>query len=159
MVTRREFHQLILAASLAAVMPARAAAAETGVLDERTRLVLVANAKAITGFSALRGYYEDYYRHQALNRAGHLFVYRLYARMTDRIASETGAATFLACTDAERLAAIAKIRALPRAAQLFEGPIFQETLAVFEKTDAWLQLGYESWPGTPRGHDIYQRPI
>ena len=37
--------------------------------------------------------------------------------------------------------------------------IFMETLAVFAATDAWLSLGYETWPGTPRGLETYrQRP-
>ena len=31
-------------------------------------------------------------------------------------------------------------------------------LALFVRTDGWVLLGYETWPGTPRGLDLYTRP-
>jgi hypothetical protein len=39
----------------------------------------------------------------------------------------------------------------------FEDVFFQETLAIFLRTDAWLQLGYSSWEGSARRLDSYRR--
>ena len=119
----------------------------------------MASAEAVTGIRPLQGHYEAYYRHQALYRAGYLFRYRQYAEMAERAAAQSGHAPFQALDIPARVAIIDEIRALPRVGPLFEIPIFQETLAVFERTDAWLQLGYVSWPGSPRGLDQYRRPF
>ena len=162
MITRRDVHHLILAAGAAACVPNAAAAApayDKEPLDAYTRSVLMASAEAVTGIRPLRGYYDAYYQHQSLHRSGYCFLYREYARVADRIASRAGRQNFLACDSRERSAIIAEIRALPRVWQLFEIPIFQETLAVFERTDAWLQLGYVSWPGSPRSLDDYRQPF
>jgi hypothetical protein len=35
--------------------------------------------------------------------------------------------------------------------------IFDEALALFADTDAWILAGYEGWPGTPRGLERYRR--
>ena len=38
--------------------------------------------------------------------------------------------------------------------------IVREVLALFARTDAWILLGYEAWPGTPRGFARYvQAPL
>jgi hypothetical protein len=144
MVTRRDFNQQILATSVVAVcFPNGCAAAASqagdkpadamGALDEPTRSVLMATAEAVTGIRVLRGHYEAYYQHQALYRAGYLFLYRQYAGVADRVALRSGCANFLACDFSARVVTIGEIRSLPRVARLFEDPIFQETLAVFEK--------------------------
>jgi hypothetical protein len=75
------------------------------------------------------------------------------------MAARATGTSFAASPFATRVAIIGEIRASPHQARWFERRIFQETLAVFEKSDAWLQLGYASWPGSPRGHDVYQQPI
>src|SRR5262249_62395582 len=41
--------------------------------------------------------------------------------------------------------------------QLYERHILREVLELFAATDAWLLLGYDAWPGTPRGLDRYRR--
>jgi hypothetical protein len=163
MRTRRNVNQLILATGLAAwTRPPSALAsqpADTGPLDAPTLAVLMASAEAVTQIQPLKGYYAEYYRYQALNRDGSLARYRFYARAVNGMAARATGTDFAASPFATRVAIIGEIRASPRLTQWFERPIFQETLAVFEKSDAWLQLGYASWPGSPRGHDVYQQPI
>jgi hypothetical protein len=39
----------------------------------------------------------------------------------------------------------------------FEKYIVRQILALFSQTDGWVLLGYESWPGTPRGLESYTR--
>jgi len=40
----------------------------------------------------------------------------------------------------------------------FEQYVVREILALFVRTDGWVLLGYETWPGTPRGLDSYTQP-
>ena len=37
--------------------------------------------------------------------------------------------------------------------------IFAEILTIYMRTDAWVAIGYDSYPGTPRGLDNYKLPI
>ena len=163
MVTRREFNHLILGAAAATCLPdiasAEAVAGETGTLDDRTLAVLKATAEVVTGVQPLQGYYEDYYSYSALQRAGYLSLYRDFAGRVDRTAKRLGRADFLACDASTRAGIVEKTRSILGGGSRFENPIFQETLAVFERTDAWLQLGYAAWPGSPRGQDFYKQPI
>ncbi len=167
MVTRRNFNHLILAGVVATHLPnvapafasTESGAGETGPLDAHTLSVLMATAEAVTGIPSLQGYYESYYDHQAVHRAGYLLLYRQYADRVDRAAKRSGGANFLACDVPTRIAIIERVRSMLGGAPQFEIPIFQETLAVYQKTDAWLQLGYLSWPGSPRGQDFYKEPF
>jgi hypothetical protein len=38
----------------------------------------------------------------------------------------------------------------------FRNYVLLEVLALFCQTDAWVALGYEAWPGTPRGLETYR---
>jgi len=38
---------------------------------------------------------------------------------------------------------------------LYHRHIVREVLALFARTDAWILLGYEAWPGTARGFTRY----
>jgi hypothetical protein len=37
----------------------------------------------------------------------------------------------------------------------FDQYIVRDILLLFLRTDAWTSLGYEAWPGTPRGLERY----
>lgn len=125
--------------------------------DKPTIALLMATARTITGLAALQGPYEGYYEYQAENRPGHLIIYQAFAR-TVRAAMGESSTDFSALPNADRLSLLNHIRASSEGSR-FEVPIFQETLGVFAKTDAWLLLGYDGWPGSARGLDEYRNPV
>jgi hypothetical protein len=93
--------------------------------------------------------YEQYFRW----RLEHLRPARLlYARFLKALASESKAAgvDFLAAEPDARRTVLARVS--QRGDMSGAWPKLRgEMLALFARTDAWLQLGYESWPGTARG--------
>lgn len=171
MATRRQFIEFLVHAGIAAAgLPKSGTAVASapapdvpvdgiGMLDEPTLRVLMATAEALAGMQPLRGHYEAYYRHQARHRAGYLSLYKRFADEVRSSARKAGREDFAACDLPERFRILDSIRSKPDAAREFELPVFRETLAVFEATDAWLMLGYVSWEGSPRGLDIYREPF
>jgi hypothetical protein len=128
-----------------------------GTIDEETLATLMISARTLTGLREPGGPYGDYYAYQALNRPGYLDAYRDFARAVRRF------------TNADTAAALEKLSADRRWSVLeavsrssngeFDVPVHHETLAVFMRTDAWKVLGYDSWPGSPRGLESYRAPL
>jgi hypothetical protein len=170
MTTRREFIELMIHAgtaaavfrlsesAVAAVSVANSPTEDSGMLDQPTLRILMATAEAVAGMRPLRGHYEAYYRHQASQRAGYLALYGRFSDEVRRHTRSSGCEDFAACDLPERFRILESIRANSGVAPAFEVPVFQETLAVFEATDAWLAMGYVSWEGGPRGLDVYRQP-
>jgi hypothetical protein len=165
MITRRYVGQLalitagyVLTSPEAGTAEATSPVSETGPLDAPTLDILMATAEAVIGSKPLRGNYAAYYGYQSLHRPGHRAI---YCRFANEISRAVRGATdpFVVQSIAERLEVTNAIRGQRRLAAHFEIPIFQETLAVFMKTDAWIKLGYLAWPGTPRGVGSYQVPF
>jgi len=123
----------------------------TGALDDATLSILMNSAQALIGREALDGPYEGYYQHQALHRPGYLDIYKAFAAAVRRRAAD-----FAELSLEDRLAVLDRVSALSRGR--YDGPILQETLGVFMKSDAWVLLGYNGWPGSPRGIESYQTP-
>ena len=48
-----------------------------------------------------------------------------------------------------------RVAVLEREWLRFDQYIVRDILLLFLRTDAWTLLGYEAWPGTPRGLDRY----
>ncbi len=119
----------------------------------------MAAAEAVTGVRPLRGHYEAYYRHQAAHRLAYRDLYRRFAKVVQDMASARGHGDFTICDLPTRLEIIEVIRDDPATAQEFEIPVFQETLATYARTDAWLALGYVSWEGSARGLEVYRQPF
>jgi hypothetical protein len=89
----------------------------------------------------------------------------------DRAATEAGDRDFVSCGMARRQAILRQIDvtgAADRASRIyamvfrrdsfrFEKYIFRQVLVLFSQTDGWVLLGYESWPGIPRGLESYTK--
>jgi hypothetical protein len=118
---------------------------------------LLASAEAVTGVQPLHGHYAAYWEHQALNRPGVREVYGRFVETVAANAASAGIADFAVADLRVRAAILDGLRSLPDVVREFELPVFQEILAVFQRTDAWLQLGYAAWPGSARGLDEYRR--
>ena len=129
----------------------------TGELDEATLAILMATAHILTGLEKLGGPYAGYFGFQALNRPGYLGVYREFAEAVRHQAGEQGVSTYLRGSLDDRWSLLEKIESLSEGR--FEVPIHRETLALFMQTDVWVVLGYDGWPGSPRGLDAYRRPF
>jgi hypothetical protein len=128
-------------------------------VDQSTLQLLLAAAEAVTGVRPLRGHYVDYYRYRAMHSPSHLETYNRFRDAVSRVVRKSGYNEFVACDLSVRFRILDALRSDADNAGEFEIPVFQETLAVFEKTDAWLVLGYESWEGSARGLDSYQERI
>lgn len=126
-------------------------------LDENTLSVLLVTARTITALPVLYGPYADYYAYQAEKRPGRMDIYKAFATAVRRDMGRT-ASDFAALAESERSALIRRIRQ-SAAGWAFETAIFRETLALFAKTDAWLLLGYDAWPGQARGLESYRLPL
>lgn len=127
------------------------------VLPPSALRTLMACAEAVTGVKPLRGHYVAYWEHQASNRPGHLALYARFVETVTASAASAGITDFAAADLRARTAILDGLRSLPDVSREFEVPVFQEILAVFQRTDAWLQLGYAGWPGSARGLDEYRR--
>ena len=146
--------------------------AAIGTLAPSTVTTLVAAAQAVTGYPIEAGHYEEYYRWRAQHLRGYFALYQRFARAVDRDALRSAGCPFAACS------AVVRGRILARAARSrnpatvrdrlrvelvdYDWPTFDrfvlgETLALFARTDAWVALGYQGWPGLPRGLDRYRR--
>jgi hypothetical protein len=140
-----------------APLPPPPTSGPTGALDDATLAVLMGAARALIGMEKLDGPYADYYAYQARNRPGYLGAYQAFAAAISG-QMETGTHEgFATLPVAQRLSIL---DAVSRASDgRFDIPILQETLGIFMKTDAWVLLGHDGWPGSPRGLESYRRPF
>lgn len=146
--------------------------APTGTLAPSTVTTLVAAAQVVTGYPIEPTHYEEYYRWRAQHLRGYFSLYERFARAVDRDADGSAGRPFAACSAAVRGRILARaarsrnpetVRDRLRVELVdYDWPAFDrfvlgETLALFARTDAWVVLGYQGWPGAPRGLDRYQR--
>ncbi|HWH80821.1 MAG TPA: hypothetical protein VNU71_01145 [Burkholderiaceae bacterium] len=168
MLTRREFSRRLSASMLvAAGFPASAAwpavrsakftedDAGAAALSAQTLRLLLAATQGLLGRRQLQGHYEAYYRFSARHWAEYAVLYRDFAAGLEALAARSNAAGFVDCDLPLRLQVLETMRAMPGEAARYENGFFQETLWVYQKTDAWLDLGYKAWEGSPRGVDSY----
>jgi hypothetical protein len=119
--------------------------------------ILLAAAEGVTGVSPLRGHYQSYYRHRAARSPFYSLAYAEFANAVQDTAARVAARDFAELAMPGRRHVLNLVRTGPDGRR-FEDVFFQETLALFLKTDAWLELGYPSWEGSARGLASYRRP-
>ena len=137
--------------------------ATKGLLGEGTFRALLATTEALVGTQVETSHYEAFFRWRSENLTGYRDLYERFAVVVDRAAKEARKPDFASCEMAVRREILQRMT--PRTYALvferdglrFEKYIFQQILALFSRTDAWILLGYESWPGTPRGLDSYTK--
>jgi hypothetical protein len=149
----------------------------TGSLNAATIEALLATTEILVGTPIEKSHYKDYFCWRSENLRGYKALYERFMTMLDNSARQFFNSSFVKCKKNDQYSILEKI--LEKAFQvsitrtdrvdrirsavfkrdllLFEKYIFSEILYLFSKTDAWILLGYESWPGTPRGLETYQQ--
>jgi hypothetical protein len=142
----------------------------TGPLDVRAGKVLLAATEALVGTPIELSHYEDFFRWRAENRRGYKALYEHFATILNQSARRSAGCDFTDCHQDAQHQVLDKafqvrgatgtwdkiqIRVLDGDWLLFDTYIVREIFSLFAKTDAWVLLGYESWPGTPRGLERY----
>jgi hypothetical protein len=118
-------------------------------------------------------HYEDFFRWRSENLRGYKTLYEQFVAALDLRGRRLSKCDFVDCSlemQEEILARLAQVSSaetrwdkvrvslLDRDWVLFDRYIVRDILLLFSKTDAWTVLGYEAWPGTPRGLDRYTHP-
>lgn len=139
-----------------------------GPLDPGVAALLSAAAEGLVGLSLERSHYEGFYAWRAENLPGYRVLYGDLARAI-RDGDGAGPSFETLAPEARQ----ARLRAIPGA---FDQPrwfevllhpraprirrhFVDETIRLFDATDAWVVLGYDGWPGMARGLDAYRRPV
>lgn len=146
--------------------------APTGELSVTQLRTLLAAAAAVAGAPIRQEHYAAFFRWRAAHLRGHLKLYQRFCAAVDRAARGANRTAFADCPPQVQHRILERaFRARADAAvpgpwlrrlrehdwQLYERHILRETLALFAATDAWVLLGYDAWPGTPRGFERYRR--
>jgi hypothetical protein len=144
--------------------------APTGPLSAGALNALLAATTALAGVPVQIAHYEDFFRWRAENLRGYKALYEQFAAALDRRAGRSGGCDFVDCSrqmQQQILEELPQVRradtrwqrvrvvALEREWLRFDRYVVRDILLLFSRTDAWTLLGYEAWPGTPRGLDRY----
>jgi hypothetical protein len=115
-------------------------------------------------------HYTSYFQWRAANIAGYRDLYEESARRLDEAAWHAAGRAFSRCDLDVRMRILGRVdlnrsgirtvamNLYDRSWIRFEQYVVREILALFVRTDGWVLLGYESWPGTPRGLEAYTKP-
>lgn len=144
--------------------------ARTGHLPEAVVNALLKTTQTLVDSEVVETtHYAAFFRWRAETLGGYHALYERFVATLDRAAKEAGARDFAACGVVRRRQIlqqidptrdpVARIYAIVfrRDALRFEKYIFRQILTLFSQTDGWVLLGYESWPGTPRGLESYTK--
>ena len=149
--------------------PALARAA-TGALSPRALQVLQAAVSTLVDTDVEMSHYVEYFTWRAESLPGYSQLYEEFARRLDLAAARRGGGGFAEGHAESRRRLLQQINLKRGSLRMvavalidpdwlrFEQYIVREVLALFVRTDGWVLLGYETWPGTPRGLDLYTRP-
>lgn len=140
-----------------------------GELDEETEGTLRAAAEALVGEAGRESRYLSPFRWRAAHLPGYRGLYRRFTHFVDAEAGDGKASRFAALPTAERRRLLSGRFPGGRLRHVLLGwrdpdrmrmrrHVVQEILATYAATDAWTDLGYESWPGAVRGLDLYREP-
>jgi hypothetical protein len=134
-----------------------------GLLGEGAVRALLATTTVLLAAEADTEHYAEFFRWRSENISGYRSLYERFAVVVDGAARKTGKHDFAGCDLAVRRKILQGLKpgtyalVFERDGLRFEKYIFQEIVALFSKTDAWIWLGYETWPGTPRGLQAYTK--
>jgi hypothetical protein len=142
----------------------------TGPLSEAVLNTLLAATRALAGVPVQIAHYEDFFRWRAENLRGYTTLYEQFAAALNRRARRLHGCDFIHCSQQMQqqiLVTLPQVRSadtrwhgmrvavLEREWVRFDQYIVQSILLLLYRTDAWPLLGYEAWPGTPRGLERY----
>jgi hypothetical protein len=144
--------------------------APPGPLGAEALSTLLLATRALAGVPVQIAHYEEFFRWRAENLRGNKALYEQFAAALDRRARRSVGCAFVDCSRQVQQKILEKVpqvrsantrwqrvrvAALERNWLLFDKYIVRDILLLFSRTDAWTSLGYEAWPGTPRGLDRY----
>ncbi len=143
--------------------------AATGPLDEATLQVLQATAAALIEAPVETGHYRDFFQWRSQNVPGYKGIYEQFAASVNEVAGTpfadcntvTQRGVLARCLRAGNAAGhLGKVRAglFDRQWLIHDRYIVREIFDLFARTDAWVKLGYETWPGEHRGLYTYTQP-
>ena len=144
----------------------------TGSLSDQTLKTLLATTEAFIGYPVESRHYEDFFRWHSETLPGYKTLYERFTETVDRSARRSSGCGFAECESAtrrkilepafqvHRARRLDKVRlgVFEREWRLIDLHIFQPITALFANTDAWRLVGYDAWPGTPRGLERYTQP-
>ncbi len=140
-----------------------------GPLDEATLKVLQATAAALIEVPVERGHYRDFFQWRSRNVPGYKGLYEQFAASVNAAAGTP----FADCNAAAQRGVLARcLRAgnpaghwgkvqtglCERQWLIYDRYVVREIFDLFARTDAWVKLGYETWPGEHRGLYTYTQP-
>lgn len=144
--------------------------APTGPLSVETLNALLAATTALAGVPVQLAHYEDFFRWRAENLRGYKALYEQFAATLARRARRAVGCAFVDCSQQMQQKVLeerpqlrsgdtrwhqARVAVLEREWLRFDQYVVRDILLLFLRTDAWTSLGYEAWPGTPRGLEHY----
>jgi hypothetical protein len=136
--------------------------APPGRLDPSTADVLAATVTALVDTRVEPVHYLEMFRWRAEHVPGARALYRRFEHHVERAAAAAGAASYVDAPLELRRRILAGLRPargrgrlgrvlLARDEDRIARHVVREVYRHFARTDAWLRVGYESWPGMPRG--------
>jgi hypothetical protein len=144
----------------------------TGPLSVETLSALLAATTALAGVPVQLAHYEDFFRWRAEHLPGYKALYEQFAAALAHRARRAVGCAFVDCSRQVQQKVLderpqlrsgdtrwqkARVAVLEREWLRFDQYIVRDILLLFMRTDAWTALGYENWPGTPRGLERYTR--
>jgi hypothetical protein len=144
--------------------------APTGPLSAEALNTLLAATTALAGVPVQLAHYEDFFRWRAEHLRGYQILYEQFAAALARRARRSVGCDFVACHRQMQQKVLeerpqlrrgdtrwhgVRVAVLEREWLRFNRYIVHDILLLFLRTDAWTALGYEAWPGTPRGLERY----
>jgi hypothetical protein len=141
----------------------------TGSLNPQTLDVLQATTRALLDTPVEMRHYASYFEWRSENLPGYRSLYEAFAVTLNEAATRTAQLPFVECdisvqrkilerVDLDRRGRWALVAGIFDSNWLrFEKYVVREILELFVRTDGWVLLGYESWPGTPRGLERYTK--
>jgi hypothetical protein len=145
----------------------------TGPLEEPTARVLQATAAALLDTPVEMRHYQEFFQWRSQNLPGYKGLYEQFALRVNETAARSAGAPFADCNLAAQRGVLARcLRTGSRAGHLgeawaglvdrqwliYDRYIVREIFDLFARTDAWVKLGYETWPGEHRGLYTYTQP-
>jgi hypothetical protein len=134
-----------------------------GALPENVRACLAAAVGAVINRAVDAGHYVSCFAWRSENLPGFLHEYTQFTRAADQVGAHLYATTFAAATKDQQRDVIQALtgdahpefNAPKRLRHSVRDYVVHETQLIFARTDGWLVLGYDGWPGTGRGLDTY----
>jgi hypothetical protein len=139
-------------------------------VDQHVLKSLLAVTEALLDVEVEMNHYENYFRWRLENIPGYKSLYENFIRSLDEEAQNITGENFVSSNKSFRQRCLQNRLQENRRKKVilgilwkdelqYETNIAREIFRLFADTDAWLSLGYESWPGTPRGlADYTKRP-